>query len=164
MRERILVTGGAGFISSHLTERLLEEGNEVICTDNIFTGTWRNIKHLLSNPYFEIDSHDICFPLYVEVDEIYNLACPTSPLHNLHDPVQTTKVNVSGAINMLGLAKRLRIKIFPASTIEVYGDPEIHPQTESCWGNVNPIGMRACYDEGKRCAETFFSIITVSTA
>jgi UDP-glucuronate decarboxylase len=156
MRKRILVTGGAGFIGSHLSERLLEEGNEVICADNFFTGTRHNIKHLLSNPYFEVFRHDICFPLYVEVDEIYNLACPASPVHYQLDPVQTTKVNVSGAINMLGLAKRLRIKIFQASTSEVYGDPEIHPQPETYWGNVNPIGMRACYDEGKRCAETLF--------
>lgn len=156
MGKRILVTGGAGFIGSHLCERLLSEGNEVICVDNFFTGTKDNIKHLLPNPDFEVIRHDICFPLYVEVDEIYNLACPASPVHYQSDPVQTTKVNVSGSINMLGLAKRLRIKIFQASTSEVYGDPAVHPQPEWYWGNVNPIGPRACYDEGKRCAETLF--------
>ena len=156
MGKRILVTGGAGFIGSHLCERLLSEGNEVICVDNFFTGTKDNIKHLLPNPDFEVVRHDICFPLYVEVDEIYNLACPASPVHYQSDPVQTTKVNVSGSINMLGLAKRLRIKIFQASTSEVYGDPAVHPQPEWYWGNVNPIGPRACYDEGKRCAETLF--------
>ena len=156
MRKRILVTGGAGFIGSHLCERLLGEGNEVICVDNFFTGSRENIKHLFSNPYFEVVRHDICFPLYLEVDEIYNLACPASPIYYQLDPVQTTKVNVSGSINMLGLAKRLKIKIFQASTSEVYGDPAVHPQTEGYWGNVNPIGPRACYDEGKRCAETLF--------
>ncbi|OGE24584.1 MAG: NAD-dependent dehydratase [Candidatus Dadabacteria bacterium RIFCSPHIGHO2_12_FULL_53_21] len=156
MRKRILVTGGAGFIGSHLSERLLGEGNEVVCVDNFFTGSKENIGHLLSNPYFEVMRHDICFPLYLEVDEIYNLACPASPIHYQFDPVQTTKVNVSGSINMLGLAKRLGIKIFQASTSEVYGDPAEHPQRESYWGNVNPIGPRACYDEGKRCAETLF--------
>lgn len=156
MDKRILVTGGAGFIGSHLSERLLEEGNEVICVDNFFTGTKGNIKHLLPNPYFEEIRHDICFPLYLEVDEIYNLACPASPIHYQLDPVQTTKVNVTGSINMLGLAKRLRIRILQASTSEVYGDPTTHPQPESYWGNVNPIGPRACYDEGKRCAETLF--------
>ncbi len=156
MGKRILVTGGAGFIGSHLCDRLLADGNEVICVDNFFTGRKDNIKHLLPNPAFEVIRHDICFPLYVEVDEIYNLACPASPIHYQHDPVQTTKVNVSGSINMLGLAKRLRVKIFQASTSEVYGDPTVHPQPESYWGNVNPIGPRACYDEGKRCAETLF--------
>jgi len=156
MRKRILVTGGAGFIGSHLCERLLLEGNEVICVDNFFTGTKDNVKHLLTNPYFEIIRHDICFPIYIEVDEIYNLACPASPIHYQFDPVQTTKVNVSGSINMLGLAKRLKIKILQASTSEVYGNPTEHPQTETYWGYVNPIGPRACYDEGKRCAETLF--------
>lgn len=156
MRKRILVTGGAGFIGSHLSERLLGEGNEVVCVDNFFTGSKENISRLLPNPHFEVIRHDICFPLYLEVDEIYNLACPASPIHYQFDPVQTTKVNVSGSINMLGLAKRLKIKIFQASTSEVYGDPAEHPQTESYWGNVNPIGPRACYDEGKRCAETLF--------
>jgi len=156
MRKRILVTGGAGFIGSHLCERLLKEGHEVLCVDNFFTGTKMNIVHLMDNPYFEIIRHDICFPLYVEVDEIYNLACPASPVHYQKDPVQTTKVSVLGSINMLGLAKRLKIKILQASTSEVYGDPEVHPQPESYWGNVNPIGPRACYDEGKRCAETLF--------
>ncbi len=155
-RKRILVTGGAGFLGSHLCERLLREGNEVLCVDNFYTGDKANIKHLLQNPYFELLRHDICFPLYVEVDEIYNLACPASPIHYQHDPVQTTKTSVHGSINMLGLAKRLRIKIFQASTSEVYGDPTVHPQPESYWGNVNPIGPRACYDEGKRCAETLF--------
>jgi len=156
MQKRILVTGGAGFIGSHLCERLLNEGNEVVCVDNFFTGTKDNIKHLLTNPYSEVIRHDICQPLYIEVDEIYNLACPASPIHYQFDPVQTTKVNVSGSINMLGLAKRLKARIFQASTSEVYGDPEVHPQPESYWGNVNPIGPRACYDEGKRCAETLF--------
>ncbi|MCH7519245.1 MAG: SDR family oxidoreductase [Candidatus Dadabacteria bacterium] len=156
MHKRILVTGGAGFIGSHLCERLLNEGNEIVCADNFFTGTKDNIKHLLTNPYFEVIRHDICQPLYIEVDEIYNLACPASPIHYQFDPVQTTKVNVSGSINMLGLAKRLKIKILQASTSEVYGDPDVHPQPESYWGNVNPIGPRACYDEGKRCAETLF--------
>lgn len=156
MGKRILVTGGAGFIGSHLCDRLLADGNEVICVDNFFTGRKDNIKHLLPNPAFEVIRHDICFPLYVEADEIYNLACPASPVHYQYDPVQTTKVNVSGSINMLGLAKRLRVKIFQASTSEVYGDPTVHPQPEWYWGNVNPIGLRACYDEGKRCAETLF--------
>ena len=156
MVKRILVTGGAGFIGSHLSERLLDEGHEVICVDNFFTGAKENIKHLLGNPYFEIIRHDICFPLYTEVDEIYNLACPASPIHYQFDPVQTTKVNVSGSINMLGLAKRLKIRVLQASTSEVYGDPTIHPQPETYRGNVNPVGPRACYDEGKRCAETLF--------
>jgi len=156
MRKRILITGGAGFIGSHLCEKLLKEGNEVICVDNFFTGSKQNIAHLLDNPYFEIVRHDITFPLYIEVDEIYNLACPASPVYYSFDPVQTTKTSVIGAINMLGLAKRLKIKILQASTSEVYGNPEIHPQPESYWGNVNPIGPRACYDEGKRCAETLF--------
>ncbi len=156
MKKRILVTGGAGFIGSHLCERLLNEGNEVICADNFFTGSKQNIIHLLDNPYFEIIRHDITLPLYVEVDEIYNLACPASPVYYSFDPVQTTKTSVMGAINMLGLAKRLKIKVLQASTSEVYGDPEVHPQTESYRGNVNPIGPRACYDEGKRCAETLF--------
>ncbi|MDR1737268.1 MAG: SDR family oxidoreductase [Candidatus Symbiothrix sp.] len=154
--KKILVTGGAGFLGSHLCERLLNDGNEVICVDNFFTGAKRNIVHLLDNPYFEFIRHDVCFPLYVEVDEIYNLACPASPVHYQHDPIQTTKVSVSGAINMLGLAKRIKAKILQASTSEVYGDPAIHPQVESYWGNVNPIGIRSCYDEGKRCAETLF--------
>jgi len=156
MKKRILITGGAGFIGSHLCEKLLNEGNEVICIDNFFTGTKQNIIHLLDNPYFEIVRHDITFPLYVEVDEIYNLACPASPVYYNFDPVQTTKTSVIGAINMLGLAKRLKIKILQASTSEIYGDPEVHPQPESYRGNVNPIGPRACYDEGKRCAETLF--------
>ncbi|MEE9253010.1 MAG: UDP-glucuronic acid decarboxylase family protein [Thermodesulfobacteriota bacterium] len=156
MVKRILVTGGSGFIGSHLCEKLLSVGHEVICVDNFFTGTKDNIKHLVGNPYFEFIRHDICFPLYVEVDEIYNLACPASPIHYQFDPVQTTKVNVLGSINMLGLAKRLKIRIFQASTSEIYGDPEIHPQPETYRGNVNPIGPRACYDEGKRCAETLF--------
>jgi UDP-glucuronate decarboxylase len=156
MVKRILVTGGAGFIGSHLSERLLDEGHEVICVDNFFTGTKENIKHLLGNPNFEIIRHDICFPLYTEVDEIYNLACPASPIHYQFDPVQTTKVNVSGSINMLGLAKRLKIRVLQASTSEVYGDPAVHPQPETYWGNVNTIGQRGCYDEGKRCAETLF--------
>jgi len=154
--KRILVTGGAGFLGSHLCERLLEEGHEVLCVDNYYTGRRATISHLLSNPRFEIMRHDICFPLYVEVDEIYNLACPASPIHYQFDPVQTTKTSVHGSINMLGLAKRTKAKIFLASTSEVYGDPSVHPQPESYWGNVNPIGPRACYDEGKRCAETLF--------
>jgi UDP-glucuronate decarboxylase len=154
--KRILVTGGAGFLGSHLCESLLQEGHEVLCVDNFYTGRRANISHLLGNPYFEILRHDICFPLFVEVDEIYNLACPASPIHYQFDPVQTTKTSVHGAINMLGLAKRLKIKILQASTSEVYGDPTVHPQPEIYWGNVNPIGPRACYDEGKRCAETLF--------
>jgi UDP-glucuronate decarboxylase len=156
LRKRILVTGGAGFLGSHLCERLLKDGHEVICVDNFFTGTKANIQHLLANPYLEVLRHDITFPLYIELDEIYNLACPASPIHYQHDPVQTTKTSVHGAINMLGLAKRLKAKIFQASTSEVYGDPQIHPQPESYWGNVNPVGIRSCYDEGKRCAETLF--------
>ena len=156
MKKRILVTGGAGFIGSHLCEKLLNQGNEVICVDNFFSGIKQNIAHLLDNLYFEIVRHDITFPLYVEVDEIYNLACPASPVYYRFDPVQTTKTSVMGAINMLGLAKRLKIKVLQASTSEVYGDPEVHPQMESYRGNVNPIGPRACYDEGKRCAETLF--------
>ncbi len=155
-RKRVLVTGGAGFLGSHLIDRLLERGDEVVCADNLFTGTKSNVEHLHSNPRFEFMRHDITFPLYVEVDQIYNLACPASPIHYQHDPVQTTKTSVHGAINMLGLAKRLRARIFQASTSEVYGDPAVHPQTESYWGNVNPIGPRSCYDEGKRCAETLF--------
>ena len=154
--KRILVTGGAGFLGSHLCERLLAEGNEVLCLDNFFTGSKHNIAHLAGKPYFEIIRHDITFPLYVEVDQIYNLACPASPVHYQHDPVQTTKTSVHGAINMLGLAKRLNARILQASTSEVYGDPEIHPQPEEYWGKVNPIGIRSCYDEGKRCAETLF--------
>lgn len=154
--KRILVTGGAGFLGSHLCERLLDEGHEVLCVDNYYTGRRATISHLLGNPRFEIMRHDICFPLYVEVDEIYNLACPASPIHYQFDPVQTTKTSVHGSINMLGLAKRTKAKIFLASTSEVYGDPSVHPQPESYWGNVNPIGPRACYDEGKRCAETLF--------
>ncbi|WP_417539300.1 UDP-glucuronic acid decarboxylase family protein [Marinobacter sp.] len=153
---RILVTGGAGFLGSHLCERLLSEGHDVLCVDNFFTGRKRNIAHLMNNPYFEVMRHDVTFPLYVEVDQIYNLACPASPVHYQHDPVQTTKTSVHGAINMLGLAKRLGARIFQASTSEVYGDPEVHPQPESYWGKVNPIGIRSCYDEGKRCAETLF--------
>jgi UDP-glucuronate decarboxylase len=156
MKKRILVTGGAGFIGSHLCERLLNEGNEVLCVDNFFTGRKENIINLMNNPYFEFLRHDITFPLYVEVDEIYNLACPASPVYYQFDPVQTTKTSVLGSINMLGLAKRLKIKILQASTSEVYGDPVIHPQKENYRGNVNPIGPRACYDEGKRCAETLF--------
>ncbi len=155
-RKRVLVTGGAGFLGSHLCERLLAEGDEVICADNYFTGTRRNIAHLLANPDFDIIRHDITFPLFVEVDEIYNLACPASPIHYQFDPVQTTKVSVHGAINMLGLAKRVKARILQASTSEVYGDPDVHPQREDYRGNVNPIGPRACYDEGKRCAETLF--------
>ncbi len=156
MSKRILVTGGAGFLGSHLCERLLAAGNDVLCVDNYFTGTKQNIVNCLDNPRFELMRHDVTFPPYVEVDEIYNLACPASPVHYQHDPVQTTKTSVHGAINMLGLAKRLRCKILQASTSEVYGDPAIHPQTEDYWGNVNPIGIRSCYDEGKRCAETLF--------
>jgi UDP-glucuronate decarboxylase len=155
-QKRILVTGGAGFLGSHLIDRLIAAGHEVLCVDNLFTGAKRNIAHLLSHPRFEFMRHDVCFPLFVEVDAIYNLACPASPIHYQHDPVQTTKVSVNGAINMLGLAKRLRCPILQASTSEVYGDPTQHPQTESYWGNVNPIGIRSCYDEGKRCAETLF--------
>lgn len=156
MKKRILITGGAGFLGSHLCERLLKEGNDIICADNFFTGDKANITHLLDNPYFELLRHDVTFPLYVEVDEIYNLACPASPVHYQFDPVQTTKTSVMGAINMLGLAKRTKAKILQASTSEVYGDPEVHPQPESYRGSVNPIGIRACYDEGKRCAETLF--------
>src|SRR5210317_516561 len=156
LRKRVLVTGGAGFLGSFLCERLLQANCDVICVYNFYTGTKRNIVHLLKNPYFELIRHDITFPLYLEVDEIYNLACPASPIHYQNDPVQTTKVNVHGSINMLGLAKRLRAKILQASTSEVYGDPTVHPQTEAYWGNVNCIGMRSCYDEGKRCAETLF--------
>lgn len=155
-RKSILVTGGAGFLGSHLCDRLLADGHEVVCLDNFFTGTKRNIEHLIGHPRFELLRHDVTFPIYIEVDEIYNLACPASPIHYQHDPVQTTKTSVHGAINMLGLAKRLRCKIFQASTSEVYGDPSVHPQTEDYWGNVNPIGLRSCYDEGKRCAETLF--------
>lgn len=155
-RKRILVTGGAGFLGSNLVDRLLDMGHEVLCADNLFTGTKRNIDHLHGQSRFEFLRHDVTFPLYVEVDEIYNLACPASPVHYQHDPIQTTKTSVHGAINMLGLAKRLNCKIFQASTSEVYGDPAVHPQTEDYWGNVNPIGPRSCYDEGKRCAETLF--------
>ena len=155
-RKRILVTGGAGFLGSSLVDRLLDMGHEVLCVDNLFTGTKRNIDHLHAQSRFEFMRHDVTFPLYVEVDEIYNLACPASPVHYQHDPIQTTKTSVHGAINMLGLAKRLKCKIFQASTSEVYGDPTVHPQTEDYWGNVNPIGPRSCYDEGKRCAETLF--------
>jgi UDP-glucuronate decarboxylase len=154
--KRILVTGGAGFLGSHLCERLLSDGHDVLCVDNYFTGRRANISHLLDNPNFEVMRHDITFPLYVEVDEIYNLACPAAPIHYQYDPVQTTKVSVHGAINLLGLAKRTNAKIFQASTSEVYGDPTVHPQKEDYWGNVNPIGLRSCYDEGKRCAETLF--------
>src|SRR5499425_2836749 len=153
---RVLVTGGAGFIGSHLSARLLERGDEVLCVDNFYTGTRHNVHELLSHPRFELTRHDICFPLYVEVDQIFNLACPASPVHYQFDPVQTTKVSVHGAINMLGLAKRVKAKILQASTSEVYGDPTVHPQKEDYWGNVNPIGPRSCYDEGKRCAETLF--------
>jgi UDP-glucuronate decarboxylase len=154
--KRILVTGGAGFLGSHLCGRLLKEGSEVICVDNFYTGRRSNISAFFNNPMFEVVRHDICFPLYAEVDEIYNLACPASPVHYQFDPVQTTKTSVHGAINVLGLAKRIKAKIFQASTSEVYGDPQVHPQPESYWGNVNPIGYRSCYDEGKRCAETLF--------
>ena len=153
MKKKILVTGGAGFLGSHLCEKLLEHGHDVICADNLFTGSKENILHLMDNPYFEFLRHDITFPLFVEVDEIYNLACPASPIHYQYDPVQTTKTSVHGAINMLGLAKRTKAKILQASTSEVYGDPAVHPQTEDYWGNVNPVGPRSCYDEGKRAAE-----------
>jgi UDP-glucuronate decarboxylase len=156
VRRRVLVTGGAGFLGSHLCERLLELGHDVICVDNFFTGTRANVFALLGNPRFELIRHDITFPLYIEIDEIYNLACPASPIHYQFDPVQTTKTSVHGAINVLGLAKRTRAKILQASTSEVYGDPDVHPQTEEYWGRVNPIGLRSCYDEGKRCAETLF--------
>jgi UDP-glucuronate decarboxylase len=156
MRKRVLVTGGAGFLGSHLCDALLAKGHDVLCVDNYFTGAKENIEHLLGHKRFEVLRHDVTFPLYVEVDEIYNLACPASPIHYQHDPVQTTKTSVHGAINMLGLAKRIKAKILQASTSEVYGDPSVHPQTESYWGNVNPIGARSCYDEGKRCAETLF--------
>ena len=155
-RKRVLVTGGAGFLGSHLCERLLSDGCDVLCVDNFYSGTKDNVAHLIGNPHFELMRHDVTFPLYVEVDEIYNLACPASPIHYQWDPVQTTKTSVHGAINMLGLAKRTKAKIFQASTSEVYGDPEVHPQQESYWGRVNPIGIRSCYDEGKRCAETLF--------
>ncbi len=156
MRKRVLVTGGAGFLGSHLCERLIEAGHDVLCVDNFYTGSKDNIAHLLPNPHFELIRHDVTFPLYVEVDEIYNLACPASPVHYQFDPVQTTKTSVHGAINMLGLAKRVGARILQASTSEVYGDPEVHPQTEDYWGNVNPVGLRSCYDEGKRCAEALF--------
>jgi len=155
-RKRILVSGGAGFLGSHLCDRLLKDGNDVLCIDNFYSGNKDNIAHLIGNPHFEMMRHDVTFPLFVEVDEIYNLACPASPIHYQWDPVQTTKTSVHGAINMLGLAKRTKAKIFQASTSEVYGDPEMHPQQESYWGSVNPIGVRSCYDEGKRCAETLF--------
>ena len=154
--KRVLITGGAGFLGSHLCERLLSENMDVVCVDNFYSSTKRNVKHLINNPNFELIRHDVCFPLYVEVDEIYNLACPASPIHYQNDPVQTTKTSVHGAINMLGLAKRTKAKILQASTSEVYGDPAISPQTEDYWGNVNPVGVRSCYDEGKRCAETLF--------
>ncbi|HRR03609.1 MAG TPA: GDP-mannose 4,6-dehydratase, partial [Treponemataceae bacterium] len=156
LNTRALVTGGAGFIGSHLCDRLIAEKHDVICLDNFFTGQKRNVAHLVGNPYFELVRHDVTFPYYVEVDRIYNLACPASPPHYQHDPVQTTKTSVHGAINMLGLAKRTRARILQASTSEVYGDPSVHPQVEAYWGNVNPIGLRSCYDEGKRCAETLF--------
>ena len=155
-RKTVLVTGGAGFVGSHLCDRLLDAGHDVICLDNFFTGTKRNIDHLVGRPRFELLRHDVTFPLYVEVDQIYNLACPASPIHYQRDPVQTTKTSVHGAINMLGLAKRLKCRILQASTSEVYGDPAVHPQREDYWGNVNPVGPRSCYDEGKRCAETLF--------
>src|SRR5689334_15650121 len=155
-RKKVLVTGGTGFLGSHLIDRLLDRGDEVLCVDNLFTGTKRNIDHLHDEPRFEFVRHDVTFPLFVEVDEIYNLACPASPIHYQYDPIQTTKTSVHGAINMLGLAKRLRCRILQASTSEVYGDPAVHPQVEEYWGNVNPIGDRSCYDEGKRCAETLF--------
>jgi UDP-glucuronate decarboxylase len=154
--KRVLVTGGAGFLGSHLIDRLLFNGDSVVCVDNYFTGSKKNVEHILDHPRFELIRHDVTFPLYIEVDQIYNLACPASPVHYQHDPVQTTKTSVHGAINMLGLAKRVRARIFQASTSEVYGDPSVHPQVESYWGNVNPIGIRSCYDEGKRCAETLF--------
>jgi UDP-glucuronate decarboxylase len=156
LEKRVLVTGGAGFLGSHLCERLLADGAVVVCVDNFFTGARRNVEHLLDHKHFEVIRHDVTFPLYVEVDEIHNLACPASPIHYQHDPVQTTKTSVHGAINMLGLAKRLRAKILQASTSEVYGDPNVHPQREDYWGHVNPVGLRSCYDEGKRCAETLF--------
>ena len=156
MNKKILVTGGAGFLGSHLCEKLIAQGHDVLCVDNFFTGTKANVAHLMSHPNFELMRHDVTFPLYVEVDEIYNLACPASPIHYQRDPVQTTKTSVHGAINMLGLAKRVKAKILQASTSEVYGDPEVHPQPESYWGKVNPVGIRSCYDEGKRCAETLF--------
>ena len=156
MNKKILVTGGAGFLGSHLCDKLIAQGHDVLCVDNFFTGTKANVAHLMSHPNFELMRHDVTFPLYVEVDEIYNLACPASPIHYQRDPVQTTKTSVHGAINMLGLAKRLKAKILQASTSEVYGDPEVHPQPESYWGKVNPVGIRSCYDEGKRCAETLF--------
>ena len=156
IRKRILITGGAGFLGSHLCERLLVDGHDVLCVDNFFTGSKDNISHLMGNRHFEVLRHDVTFPLYVEIDEIYNLACPASPIHYQHDPVQTTKTSVHGAINMLGLAKRIKAKILQASTSEVYGDPQVHPQREDYWGHVNPIGLRSCYDEGKRCAETLF--------
>ena len=154
--KKILVTGGAGFLGSHLCDRLINDGHDVLCVDNFFTGSKVNVAHLINNPHFELMRHDVTFPLYVEVDQIYNLACPASPIHYQHDPVQTTKTSVHGAINMLGLAKRVKARILQASTSEVYGDPAVHPQTEDYWGNVNPIGPRSCYDEGKRCAETLF--------
>jgi UDP-glucuronate decarboxylase len=156
VKKKILVTGGAGFLGSHLCERLLNAGNEVICLDNYFTGQKQNVVHLLDNPYFELIRHDVTMPFFIEVDEIYNLACPASPIHYQYNPIKTIKTSVVGAVNMLGLAKRIKAKILQASTSEVYGDPDIHPQTESYWGNVNPIGIRACYDEGKRCAEALF--------
>src|SRR5246127_3922534 len=156
LEKRILITGGAGFLGSHLCERLLANGSIILCVDNFFTGTRRNIEQMLDHKHFEVIRHDVTFPLYAEVDEIYNLACPASPIHYQHDPVQTTKTSVHGAINMLGLAKRLRCRILQASTSEIYGDPTVHPQTENYWGNVNSIGPRSCYDEGKRCAETLF--------
>ena len=156
LKARIMITGGCGFLGSHLCERLIDQGHEVLCIDNCFTGTKRNVRHLMGNPDFEFMRHDITFPLYLEADQIYNMACPASPIHYQFDPVQTTKTSVHGAINMLGLAKRVKAKILQASTSEVYGDPEVHPQTENYWGKVNPIGLRACYDEGKRCAETLF--------
>ena len=156
LETRVLITGGAGFLGSHLCERLLADGAVILCVDNFFTGARRNIEHLLSHPHFELIRHDVTFPLYAEIDQIYNLACPASPIHYQHDPVQTTKTSVHGAINMLGLAKRLRARVLQASTSEVYGDPSVHPQTEDYWGNVNPIGLRSCYDEGKRCAESLF--------
>lgn len=154
--KKILVTGGSGFLGRHICGQLLDDGHDVICVDNFFTGTKRNIVQFMDHPYFEVVRHDVCFPLYIEVDEIYNLACPASPIHYQHDPVQTTKTSVHGAINMLGLAKRIDARILQASTSEVYGDPIVHPQTEDYWGNVNPVGLRSCYDEGKRCAETLF--------
>jgi UDP-glucuronate decarboxylase len=153
---KILITGGAGFVGSHLSERLVSAGHDILCVDNFFTGSKKNVEHLLTNPRFDLMRHDVTFPLYVEVDQIYNLACPASPVHYQHDPVQTTKTSVHGAINVLGLAKRLRARVLQASTSEVYGDPEVHPQPEEYWGRVNPIGIRSCYDEGKRCAETLF--------